>query len=40
MLRSSRYGKGSVIKIRPPLITRKDQVDEILERLTRVLQGL
>jgi 4-aminobutyrate aminotransferase len=34
ILRESRYGRGPVLKMRPPLIIDKDEVDMILERLS------
>jgi 4-aminobutyrate aminotransferase len=33
LLRTSRYGYGNVLKIRPPLIITHQQVDELMERL-------
>jgi 4-aminobutyrate aminotransferase len=40
ILRTSRYGHGNVIKIRPPLILTLDQADEICDRLDAVLTAV
>jgi 4-aminobutyrate aminotransferase-like enzyme len=37
VLRTSRYGHGNVLKIRPPLILTLDQVDDICDRLGALL---
>jgi 4-aminobutyrate aminotransferase-like enzyme len=37
LLRSSRYGRGNVVKIRPPLILTHDEADLICDRLDLVL---
>jgi 4-aminobutyrate aminotransferase-like enzyme len=37
VLRSSRYGHGNVVKVRPPLIITREQVVELLARLHRLL---
>ena len=34
ILRESRYGRGPVLKMRPPLIINKEEVDRILARLS------
>ncbi|MCA2211814.1 aspartate aminotransferase family protein [Jidongwangia harbinensis] len=40
ILRTSRYGHGNVVKIRPPLILTLDQADEICDRLDAVLAAV
>ncbi|MGW0517047.1 aspartate aminotransferase family protein [Crossiella sp. NPDC003009] len=40
LLRSSRYGLGNVVKIRPPLILTHEEADLICDRLDRVLTSL
>lgn len=37
VLRTSRYGRGNVLKIRPPLILTLDQADDICDRLDALL---
>lgn len=37
ILRSSRYGHGSVVKLRPPLIITQEQLEDVLDRLDAVL---
>lgn len=37
LLRTSRYGRGNVVKIRPPLIIGYDEADEVCDRLDWVL---
>ena len=39
ILRSSRYGRGNVVKIRPPLIITEAQVDELIARLGVAFQA-
>jgi 4-aminobutyrate aminotransferase len=40
LLRTSRYGYGNVIKVRPPLIITESQVVELVERLERLLRSV
>ena len=40
ILRSSRYGRGNVIKVRPPLIITDAEVDELLRRLRQALRAV
>lgn len=40
ILRTSRYGHGNVVKIRPPLILTHDQADVICDRLDAVLTAV
>ncbi|WP_372426178.1 aspartate aminotransferase family protein [Salinarimonas chemoclinalis] len=39
ILRTSRYGRGNVLKIRPPLILTLDEAEEICERLERLFSA-
>jgi 4-aminobutyrate aminotransferase-like enzyme len=39
ILRSSRYGRGNVVKIRPPLIITDAEIDELLRRLRQALKA-
>lgn len=40
ILRSSRYGFGNVVKVRPSLTTTEDELVEIVERLDSVLASV
>jgi len=40
ILRTSRYGRGNVVKIRPPLIITRDESVELLERLEACFQDI
>ena len=39
ILRTSQYGRGNVLKIRPPLILTMDQADELCTRFERLIHG-
>jgi 4-aminobutyrate aminotransferase len=38
ILRTSRYGRGNIIKIRPPLILTQDEAEEICDRLEKLFE--
>lgn len=40
IIRGSRYGKGSAIKIRPPLVCKRHHLDEIIQKLDLVFTAL
>jgi 4-aminobutyrate aminotransferase-like enzyme len=40
MLRTSRYGYGNVVKMRPPLIITEPQVNEVMSRFGRLLDSV
>lgn len=40
IIRGSRYGKGSAIKIRPPLVCERRHLDEIIQKLDRAFTAL
>jgi 4-aminobutyrate aminotransferase len=40
ILRSSRYGRGNVIKVRPALITNRDELNEIVTRLEACFRSI
>ncbi|MNC76794.1 hypothetical protein D3C75_1285940 [compost metagenome] len=40
ILRSSRYGFGNVVKVRPSLTTTEDELVEIVDRLDSVLASV
>lgn len=37
LLRSSRYGRGNVVKVRPPLIATADDIEELCRRLAQAI---
>jgi 4-aminobutyrate aminotransferase len=40
ILRSSRYGRGNVVKVRPPLIMTDVEIDEMMARITALLESV
>jgi 4-aminobutyrate aminotransferase-like enzyme len=40
ILRSSRYGRGNVVKMRPPIIITRNEIDEVMQRLRALFQSV
>ncbi|MEA3277094.1 MAG: aminotransferase class III-fold pyridoxal phosphate-dependent enzyme [Pseudomonadota bacterium] len=39
ILRGSRYGRGSVVKVRPPLVITRDEIDKLVDALDDTLEA-